>query len=193
MIKTLPPNLMITNVSITNYHRSYGTESMSGVRVARDTGIQWFKGSVTLQAYGYANVRLLNGFLSNLKGKLHHFTLPLKGAYVNPDIGSNPVLYGSHSKGTTVLNMTHVGTLIGMGSVFTIPNEPKLYTLNDNIDGAGSYSVTPALKIDHSSAEVLNFIDPQITAVLDSNETTISHEGNGLMASASLTWTEAII
>ncbi|MCV5948106.1 hypothetical protein OFN94_25145, partial [Escherichia coli] len=76
MVKTIPTQLMITDVSITNYHRVYSTESISGIQYRRDSGVQWFKGSITLRAYGYENVRRLNGFLASLKGKLNEFALP---------------------------------------------------------------------------------------------------------------------
>jgi hypothetical protein len=192
MAKLIPSNLMITDVSITNYHRSYGTKSISGIQLSRDSGIQWYKGNITLQAYGYSNIRLLNGFLSNLKGRLYSFTLPLKGAYVNPDIGSNPTFSSSHTAGSTTVNVNHTGSIVHMGSVFTVPNETKLFTLGDSIEGTGNFNINPALKIAHTSPEVLNFINPVMTAILNDNETTITHEGNGMLATATLSWTEQL-
>ena len=190
MAKLIPSGLMITDVSITNYHRSYGTESMSGVIIARDSGVQWFKGSITLQAYGYSNVRLLNGFLANLKGRLHEFTLPLNGAYVNPDIGSNPTFRVNHVAGTSLADITHLGSSIGYGSVFNVPNETKLYILAEDAGGTGVYDIIPALKTAHSALEPINFINPVLTAILEGNETAITHEGNGMIAYATLTWRE---
>lgn len=194
MSQLIPSELMITDLTITNYHRSYETTSIAGVKLARDSGVQWFKGSITLKAYGYENVRLLNGFLSNLKGRLNPFTLPLKGAYANPDIGSNPTFSKAHSKGSTSISVNKAGSSIMMGSVFNVPNETKLYTLGETLNGntLGVYSMTPALKIAHTSPEVLNFINPTVTAVLEGNDTTITHEGNGLLATATLTWTESL-
>jgi len=194
MAKLIPSNLMITDVSITNYHRSYGTESMSGLRLAKDAGIQWYKGNITLKAHGYSNVRLLNGFLSSLKGRLHEFELPLNGAYANPDIGNNPTFRVVNSVGSNSIDIAHTGSPIVMGSVFNVPNEPKLYILNEEVNGnsQGVYEINPALKKAHTTPEVINFINPVITAVLDGNETTITHEGNGLIASATLSWRENI-
>jgi hypothetical protein len=157
-----------------------------------DTGIQWFKGNITLQAHGYSNVRLLNGFLASLKGRHLAFTLPLKGAYCNPDIGVNPTFRVAHSIGNSIVDIRHLGSTIGMGSVFNVPNEPKLYILIDEVNGNGLYDIIPALKAPHTTPEVLNFISPTITAILDGNETTITHEGNGSLASATLSWREQL-
>ncbi|MGZ7642483.1 hypothetical protein [Vibrio parahaemolyticus] len=190
MAKTIPEQLMITDVSITNYHRVYSTESMSGIRYSRDSGIQWFKGTITLQAYGYDNVRKLNGFLASLKGKLNAFALPLGGAYSNPDIVSNPVTSTPHSIGATSIKLFHTGRPIEAGSVFTVPNDTKLYTVLEQVDKGGTYAITPALKKAHSKTEPVNFMNPVITAVLDSNETTIEHQGNGKIAKATISWTE---
>lgn len=193
MANLIPSQLMITDVSITNYHRVYATRSLSGVQLRRDSGIQWFKGEITLQAYGYDNVRLLNGFLANLKGQLNAFELPLKGAYVNKGIGSNPKLSMSLNRGSNKIQINHTGSVIGAGSVFTLPNETKLYTLlEDAPKGTGGYSIVPSLKASHSYFETVNFMSPVITAVLDSNETTIRHEGNGQLASATIAWNELI-
>lgn len=192
MSEVLPSNLMITDVSVTNYHRAYTTESMSGIRSSSDSGIQWYKGTVTIKAYSYENVRLLNGFLVSLKGKLRNFELPLKGAYVNPNIGANPILSSSHSKGNSFININHSGAPIVMGSVFTVPNETKLYTLLETANGSGDYPIVPALKLSHAQAEVVNFMNPVITVSLDSNEVTINHESNGQIATATIAWTEAL-
>jgi hypothetical protein len=193
MSKLIPSNLMITDVSITNYHRSYSTEAMNGIRKGRDSGVQWFKGNITLQAYGHSNIRLLNGFLASLKGRLYEFALPLNGAYANPKLGRNPTFRVLNTAGSNSIDITHTSNLIGMGSVFTVPNETKLYTLLEDVGATGVYAITPALKREHTSPEVINFINPSITAVLNDNETTITHEGNGLLATATLSWREYLI
>ncbi|MCQ9070510.1 hypothetical protein [Vibrio alginolyticus] len=190
MVKTIPAQLMITDVSITNYHRVYSTESMSGIRYSRDSGIQWFKGTITLQAYGYDNVRMLNGFLASLKGKLNAFALPLGGAYSNPDILTNPVTSTEHSIGASSIQLFHTGRAIEAGSVFTVLNDTKLYTVLEQVGEGGTYAINPSLKTSHAQTEPVNFMNPVITAVLDSNETTIEHQGNGQLASATISWTE---
>ena len=192
MSKTIPSCLMITDVSITNYHRVYSTESMSGITNRKDSGIQWFKGSITLKAYGFKNIRSMNGFLASLKGRYKNFSLPLGGAYANLDLPQNPTLSINHVTGSNEIEVFHTSNEIGSGSVFTLPNDTKLYTLLDDLTGSGTYSVTPALKKDHSKVSVVNFTNPVITAFLDGNETTISHEGNGSIATATLTWSEHI-
>lgn len=193
MAQTIPSELMITDVSITNYHRVYATRSLSGVQLRRDSGIQWFTGDIKLQAYGYDNVRLLNGFLANLKGQLNEFEIPLSGAYVNPHVDGNPILDGDHTRGDSNITVHYAGTDIAAGSVFTLPNDTKLYTLLEPIDlNYGYYDIVPALKIPHSTSEKLNFKTPVLTAVLDGNETTIRHEGNGKIATCSISWSELI-
>jgi len=87
-------------------------------------------------------------------------------------------------------DITHTGSIIGLGSVFNVPNETKLYILGEDANGSGVYDISPALKIAHSSLEQLNFINPVLTAVLEGNETMITHEGSGQLASATLTWRE---
>ncbi|AVF60149.1 MULTISPECIES: hypothetical protein [Vibrio harveyi group] len=192
MVKTIPTQLMITDVSITNYHRVYSTESISGIQYRRDSGVQWFKGSITLRAYGYENVRRLNGFLASLKGKLNEFALPLGGAYSNPQLAVEPYLNGNHSTGNTTISFTYNGTAITAGSVFNLPNDSKLYTVVENVGGDGNYTIIPALRTDHVNLEQANFKAPIITALLDGNETTIEHEGNGQLASATISWSESL-
>lgn len=187
-----PSQLFISDVSITNYHRVYSTESISGIQYRRDSGVQWYKGEVTLNAYGYENVKRMNGFLAGLKGKLNAFELPLGGAYSNPDLAQNPYLQGGHNIGSNTISVYYSGVPIPQGSVFTVPNETKLYTVLEDIVGDGVYSITPSFRIEHVNLEEVNFINPVITALLDENETTITHEGNGKLASASISWTEAL-
>jgi len=165
---------------------------MSGIKKRRDSGVQWYRGTITLQAYGYDNVRILNGFLAGLRGTLHAFSLPLGGAYANPNIGSNPNLSKAHAIGSETVALFHTGHAISGGSVFTVPNDTKLYTLLENVGGSGSYEIIPALRRAVPMTAPLNFLNPSITALLDGNETTIEHSGNGIMAQASLSWSEAL-
>jgi hypothetical protein len=109
---------------------------------------------------------------------------------VNPEVGSNPIFRIIHSAGSSRADIRHSGSTIGYGSVFNVPNETKLYTLSETVSGNGVYDIIPALKRSHSSYSPLNFINPVLTAVLDGNETVITHEGNGMIASATLTWRE---
>ncbi|KAB0285472.1 hypothetical protein F2P58_23465 [Vibrio fortis] len=194
MVKTIPSELMVTDVSITNYHRVYSTESMSGIETRRDSGVQWYRGTITLQAYGFDNVRRLNGFLAGLKGKLHPFALPLGGAYANPQIKRNPNLNGAAGIGVTSMKVFHTGGDICAGSVFTVPNDTKLYTLLDDLETneTSALTFTPAFKKAHVNLEEINFMAPVITALLDSNETTVVHQGNGKLSTATISWREQL-
>ncbi|AUR69701.1 hypothetical protein [Vibrio cholerae] len=190
MVQVLPSQLKLTEVSITNYHRVYASESMSGIQYRHDSGIQWYKGTITLLAYGYENVRILNGFLASLRGRLNAFKLPLGGAYAHPDLVVNPTVNTAHSRGANEIKLSHTGKLISLGSVFTVPNDTKVYTVLENIDGDGVFSIVPSLKKPQQHLAEANFKNPHITALLDGNETTIQHSEGGLIAEATLSWTE---
>lgn len=191
-VKTFPTGLMVTDVQITNYHRAYSSESMSGIVYAHDSGIQWYKGTITLKAYGFENIKRLNGFLASIKGRYHAFELPLGGAYGYSDLAANPRLSGEHNKGRSTVFLIQNQSNLSMGSVFTLPNDTKLYTLLEDVDGDGTYSIVPSLKKSQANLAEANFKNPHITAILDSNETTIRHSEGGLLAEASISWTERI-
>tara|TARA_Y100001951_G_scaffold105082_1_gene119764 strand:+ start:1985 stop:2488 length:504 start_codon:yes stop_codon:yes gene_type:complete len=164
---------------------------MSGIVNRVDTGIQWFSGDIELTAYGYDAIKVLHGFMMSLRGRLNAFEIKLGGAYGNDKITTNPKLNGAHSIGANNIKVTYGGLKIPYGSVFTLPNDKKLYTLASSITGSGTYSVIPSLKTTHASTEPCNFKDPVFTAILDANETTINHTMSGKIATASIAWREA--
>ena len=195
MSKTIPSELIISDVSIINMHRTYATESISGIQYRRDSGIQKFQGTITLTAEGYEGAKILNGFIAGIKGKLEAFEIQLGGAFSTDGIVSDPVLVGTHNIGSTSLNVSSFsGADIVAGSVFNLPNETKLYTILETLlqTGNSSLTIVPAVKVSHSSSEILNFTDPKFTAILNSNETTITHTQGGLISSAVISWSELL-
>jgi hypothetical protein len=193
MARQLPSDVYITNVSVTNYHRAYSTESISGIVDSVDSGVQWFHGDLELTAVGYNATRSLNGFLASLKGRVGRFEIKLGGAYSLAELPFNPTLNVDHSKGAKTLSVNHSGMSVPFGSVFTVPNDPKVYTFLDNLSGVGTYEVIPALKTAQVSGVPLNFKSPVFTAVLTTNETTITSEENGLINKATIQWRETIV
>lgn len=193
MAKKIPSNLFITDVSVSNYHRTYTTESISGIVNSVDSGVQWFHGDLELTAIGFDAARTLNGFLASLRGRAERFEIQLGGAYSVSELGVNPVLNVDHSKGSQTLSVNHAGTVVPFGSIFTLPNDPKVYTVLEDINGVGTYDIVPALKVAQVSTSPLNFKTPAFTAVLTTNETTTTSEDNGLIHRATIQWRETIV
>jgi len=196
MAEKIPTNLIISDVTITNEHRTYTSKSISGIQYRQDSGIQKYSGSLTLTASGFDSAKILNGFLIKLRGRLNSFELQLGGAYGYDNITTNPKLNASYNIGSETINISpFIGNdKIYAGSVFTLPNETKLYTIIDDIPlyGNPSVGIVPALKIQHNINEDINFINPKFTVILDTNNTTITHNNGGLISSVILTWTEEL-
>ena len=196
--KQIPDSLIISDVTINNYHRVYSTESISGIQNRRDTGIQRFNGSITLTAEGgFIGAKALNLFIMSLRGKYNLFEIELGGAYATPEIissGANPSVNGSHGTGDSTINMKNnvVGAVpIVAGSVFNVDGETKLYTIMDDLPVIESQitNIIPAFKSAHNNVP-MNFLNPTFTAILDDNNTAIEHTEGGLIASVTINWTE---
>ncbi len=195
MAEQIPSDLIISDVSITNMHRVYSSTSISGIQYRRDSGVQQYRGTITLTAEGFNGAKRLNGFLAKLKGRLNSFEIELGGAYAEPDINVLPTLINAHGVGSTNINVSgYSGPTILAGSVFTLPNESKLYTILDDIPTSGNPSVdiVPAIKNSHAASEPINFRNPKFTAILDINETTIIHGSSGFIPTAVIAWSEVL-
>ena len=196
MAEQIPSNLIISDVSITNEHRIYTSKSISGIQYRKDSGIQKYYGTITLTASGFDSARILNGFLTKLKGRLNAFEIMLGGAYGYESLSDNPKLAASYNIGSDNISISSYSgdVTISAGSVFTLPNETKLYTILDDVSSAGNSTVDiiPSLKIQHSINETINFINPKFTVILDTNNTTITHTHGGLISSVTLNWTEEL-
>ena len=84
MSELIPSNLIISDVAITNQHRTYTTESMGGKFSSRDSGHQRFNGTLTLTAEGgLRGAQTLNGFLASLRGRSNEWLITLGGAYTD--------------------------------------------------------------------------------------------------------------
>ncbi len=190
--KTISDLLIISDVTVNSEHRTYSTESISGIVNRRETGIQSFSGSITLTASeGYRGGKVLNAFLMGLKGKYNKFEINLGGTYGNPDVSTNPTLGATANTAADTINVTYVGSAIYAGSVFTFNNSTKLYTIMEDITGNNSsVEIIPPLKVGAVASTSLNFIDPVFTVILNSTETSITHTEGGLITSATLEWTE---
>jgi hypothetical protein len=193
MAKKLPSDVYITDVRVTNYHRAYTTESISGIVDSVDSGVQWFHGDLELTAVGYNSARSLHGFIASLAGRVGRFEIQLGGMYSLSELPFNPTLNVDHSKGSKTLSVNHSGMGVPLGSIFTVPNDPKVYTLLEGINGVGTYDVVPALKTSQVSGVPLNFKNPVFTAVLTTNETTITSEESGMINKATIQWRETIV
>ena len=112
--------------------------------------------------------------------------------YTSDTINSNPRNNGATSIGVSQLDIdTFFGT-IHLGQVFNVPNDTKMYTcLSDTVSG-GTIQVVPNIRVPIQNDAILNFIDPSLTVIMDSNASTITHTENGLIATATLNWTESL-
>jgi hypothetical protein len=190
----IPPLLIISDVSVTNVHKSYITESMSGKFQSRDSGVQRFKGTVKLTAPDtFRGGQTLNGFLAKLRGRLNTFELRLGGTYASDDINTGQVLVnGPHSIGSTTVSIDGYNGNVNSGQVFNAPNDDKMYICLSDVTNFGTMEIIPALSVSLNNNDILNFLTPSFTVILDSNETTIEHSESGLVTSATLNWTEKI-
>jgi hypothetical protein len=190
----LPSGLIISDVSVTNVHKSYITESMTGKFQSRDSGVQRFKGTVTLTAAGgYRGGQTLNGFLAKIKGRLNKFELQLGCTYASDTIVSGNVsVNGSRSIGSTLVTIDGYNGNVHSGQVFNAPNDDKMYICLDDISNFGTMEIVPALAVALNDNDILNFTNPSFTVILDSSETTIEHSEAGLITSTKLNWTETL-
>lgn len=191
----IPSELTISDVEIINHHRTYTSTSIAGVQYRQDTGIQFYKGSITLTAAGFAGAKILNGFIAKLKGRLNSFELTLGGAFGNDGITVPPTLAAPVSLGETAINVsTYTGEVVPAGSIFTVPNDTKVYTTLDDLSPTGNTNlkIVPAMKKVHVANEPINFVNPAITVLLDATDTTIIHSEGGLVSEATIMWTELL-
>ncbi len=192
MAETIPSDLIISEVSITNEHRTYHNESISGKFQTKDSGVQRFKGTLILTARGYSGSQTLTGFLAKLKGRLVEYELELGGAYVSDTISRNPLIdIEAPINSSTVTVNTVVGEL-KLGQVFNFANDSKLFVCVSDRSDNGIIDIVPSTRIVAAVGEPLEFISPKLTCVLNSQETTVTHTEGGLISSAMLNWSEVL-
>lgn len=193
MAETIPSNLIISDVSITNEHRTYTTESMTGKFVSRDSGVQRFRGTLTLTAEDtFRGAQALNGFLAKLKGRLNEFEISLGGAYASDTYDGLATVQSTTAIGSSSINLGGLVGSVHVGQVFNCPNDTKLYTCLTDITNSGVIQIVPEIRTTLNISDVLDFKTPKFTAILDSSESTIQHTENGLISSATLNWVESL-
>lgn len=189
----IPPGLIISDVNVTNIHKVYTTESMSGKFVSRDSGVQRFKGTLRLTALGgFRGGQTLNGFLAKLRGRSREFELELCGTYASDTVITPVMVQTAASIGSTNITIGNYLGSVYSGQVFNGPNDNKMYICLDDATGNSTIEIIPQLKVALEIGNQLNFTNPVFTVVLDSNETTIEHSESGYITSATLNWFESL-
>lgn len=152
----------VTNFQIKSVEPIYSNQTLTGQRIIRSTGIQYYQIALTLN-FNPVALGEVNGFLAQYsQGKPFTVSLGLAGAYHGTQTGA--LTASSQSAAGSVVVNTSTNTM-AVGEMIQFTNHNKLYKIIDRTNT--SLTIFPALQNVVQTGEIIRYDALIIEAVLD--------------------------
>lgn len=189
---TLPTDIIISNVEITQSTPQFVTTSLNKKTRAKDRGIHQIKGTFDITITGDREQRRFESWLLKMRGRLNQFPIELGGRFsAAPTRVRNVTLASGAAVGATSLSISGFVGTIWEGDYFNLPNDTKLYmALNDLSGAGGTLNIHPPLRQSQLINTSLETENVQVLAMLDADEQPVSYTEGGIITEYSCKWEE---
>ncbi|EDM66194.1 hypothetical protein PE36_00315 [Moritella sp. PE36] len=190
MIITLPSEIVISNVELTENIPNFVTESLNMKIKSRSRGLHRLEGSMDINIGKSVQAqKAWRGFLVNIQGRFNEFQIDLPLMFKS-EIIRNPTMQLANGIGSNEIALSvFVGTLYA-GSMITFLNDTKIYTVLENVIGGGTMKIYPALRQAQLSNSTIEAVNPVITAKFTDDSQSYSLTENGFQLESSMEWVE---
>ncbi|WCE14736.1 hypothetical protein [Enterobacter ludwigii] len=155
-------NVKVTNFQIKSTEPVYSNQTLTGQRIVRSTGIQYYNIQFTLNFNPTAFTEVNSFLAQHAQGKPFTFSLGVIGTYRGTQTGS--VTVSAITQPGNMVIPTSTNTL-AVGEMIQFTNHKKLYRI---VERTGtSITIFPALQNTVQASEVISYNNLIIEAVLD--------------------------
>ncbi|MCV3290980.1 hypothetical protein LZT28_22655 [Aeromonas media] len=171
----------IGNVKVQQTTPNFYTETVSGRVRSYSRGLHTLLFSFDVWLPYDHDVKKMNGFMLNCRGRLNPFVLDLGSSseWFNPLTSPARRITLGANAGVGQTNLVVVGSTvnISIGEYFQMPNDTKIYVVLNK--SGQNLEIFPPLLVAHKATETLNFENPLPFLRIEKDNFTLDFDGRG--------------